>query len=78
MQQGEAKRSPDLSPDEIAEQASKPDEDQIYRQSRRGDESEGDPDARDVAGAIDFDDTPRGREERKHEVEEEAEDNDRQ
>lgn len=62
-----------LTPTEIAEQASKPDYDQIHRQSRRGDETEGDPDARDVAGAIDHEDTPHGWEERKHQVEREAE-----
>lgn len=61
-----------LSADEIAEQASKPDYDQIYRQPIRGDETKGDPDERDVAGAPDHEDTPHGREERKHQVEQEA------
>lgn len=65
----------ELSAEEIARQASKADEDDIYRRVRRGDETKGDPDKRDVAGAIDFEDTPRGREERKHEVEEAAEHN---
>ena len=58
-----------LTPEQIAEQASKPDQDQIFRQTRRGDESKGDPDERDVAGALDHEDTPHGREERKHQVE---------
>jgi hypothetical protein len=62
-----------LSRDEIAEQASKPDHEQIHRQTRRGDETKGDPDERDVAGAIDFEDTPHGWEERKHQVQQEAE-----
>ena len=66
-----------LTPDEIADQASKPDYEQIYRQPRRGDETKGDPDDRDVAGATDHEDTPHGREERKHQVEEEAEGNER-
>jgi hypothetical protein len=66
-----------LTPQEIADQASKPDQDQIFRQPRRGDESKGDPDDRDVAGALDHEDTPHGREERKHQVEREADDNDR-
>lgn len=66
---------PKLTAEEIDRQASKPDEDQIHRQMRRGDETKGDPDKRDVAGAIDFEDTPHGREERKHEVEESAEHN---
>lgn len=62
-----------LTPEEIEEQASRPDQDQIHRQMRRGDESKGDPDGRDVAGAMDPKDTPQGREERKHEIEKEAE-----
>ena len=62
-----------LSRNEIAEQASKPDHEQIQRQTRRGDETKGDPDERDVAGAIDFEDTPHGWEERKHQVQQEAE-----
>ena len=66
-----------LTPTEIAEQASKPDYEQIHRQTRRGDETKGDPDERDVAGAIDHEKTPHGWEERKHEVEEEADSNDR-
>lgn len=66
-----------LTPDEIAEQASKPDRDQIHRQPLRGDESIGDPDERDVAGALEHVETPHGWEERKHQVEQEAEGNDR-
>lgn len=73
-----ADQTPTLSPEEIADQASKPDLDQIYRQPLRGDETKGDPDDRDIAGATDHDDTPHGREERKHQVEKEAENNDRQ
>lgn len=75
MTQGQ---SPKLSPEEIAEQASKPDHDQIFRQPLRGDESKGDADDRDVAGAPDHEDTPHGREERKHQVEKEADKNDGQ
>ena len=66
-----------LTREEIEEQSSKPDSDQIHRQTRRGDESKGDPDERDVVGALDHEDTPHGWEERKHEVQEEAGDNDR-
>ena len=69
---------PTLTPKEIAEQASKPDLDQIYRQPLRGDETKGDPDDRDIAGAPDHEDTPHGWEERKHQVEKEAEKDDRQ
>lgn len=68
--------TPRLTPEKIAEQASKPDYDQIYRQSLRVDETKGDPNDHDVAGSTD-DDTPHGREERKHQVEKEAEGNDR-
>ena len=72
-----AGQTPRLTPEEIADQASKPDHDQIYRQPLRGDETKGNPDDRDVAGATDHEDTPHGREERKHQVEKEAEANDR-
>ena len=70
--------TPALSSKEIAEQASKPDHDQIFRQPLRRDETKGNPDDRDVAGATDHEDTPHGREDRKHQVEKEAEGNDRQ
>ena len=73
-----ADQTPRLTPEEIAEQASKPDHEQIYRQPLRGDETKGDPDKRDVAGATEHEDTPHGREERKHQVEKEAKRNDRQ
>ena len=66
-----------LSREEIADQASYQEHDQIYRQTRRGDETKGDPDERDVAGAIGHDDTPQGWEERKHDVAQEAEGDDR-
>jgi len=77
MGQKPARKTGDLTPGEIAEQASKPDHDQIVRQPLRGDETKGDPDVRDIAGAPDHEDTPHGREERKHQIEKEAEDNDR-
>ena len=41
------------------------DEDGALRQTLRGDETKGDPDERDVAGAPSHDDTPHGREEAK-------------
>ena len=69
--------TPSLTPEEIADQASKPDYEQIHRQTRGGDETKGDPNDRDIAGA-DHEDTPHGWEERKHQVEQEAEGNDRQ
>ena len=66
-----------LTKEQLAEQASKPDFEQIHRQTRRGDETKGNPDDRDVAGAMDHEDTPHGWEERKHEVEREADGNGR-
>ena len=78
MSQARSSTKPNLTPEEIEEQASKPDHQQIYRQPRRGHELKGDPDARDVAGAPEHEDTPHGREERKHQVEKEARENDRQ
>ena len=44
---------------------------------RRGDETKGDPDERDVAGAIDHQDNATRLEERKHQVEQETGRNDR-
>ncbi|HKP69000.1 MAG TPA: hypothetical protein VJV05_06930 [Pyrinomonadaceae bacterium] len=41
------------------------DPDATLRQMRRKDETKGDPDERDVAGATPFEDTPHGREETK-------------
>lgn len=72
MENRQNKDSSNLTAEEIAEQASKPDHEQIFRQTRRGDESKGNPDDRDAAGAVDFEDTPHGREERKHEIESDA------
>lgn len=66
-----------LTPNQIEDQASQPDRDQIHRQTRRGDETKGDPDERDVAGATDHEDTPHGWEERKHQVDQEAQGDDR-
>jgi hypothetical protein len=51
---------------DITDQASHRDVDGILRQTLRGDESKGDADDRDVAGAVDFEDTPHGREETKN------------
>ena len=50
---------------DITDEASNRDADGILRQTLRGDETKGDPDARDVAGAVPFKDTPHGREETK-------------
>jgi len=76
MSNSESDVNPGVSTREIADQASQPDRDEIKRQPLRGDETKGDPDERDVAGATDHEDTPHGWEERKHQVSEEAERND--
>jgi len=52
----------------LGEEASQKDEDEIQRQTLRGDETEGNPDKRDNAGSIDSDETPHGREEAKNDV----------
>jgi len=51
---------------DITDEASHRDSDGVLRQTLRGDESMGDADKRDIAGATDFDDTPHGREETKN------------
>jgi hypothetical protein len=50
------------SADELGEESSYEDETETSRRLRRGDETAGDPNARDVAGAISEQDTPHGRE----------------
>jgi hypothetical protein len=60
---------------EIIEDASRPDVDSVQRQILRGDETKGDPDARDVAGAPDLSETPHGYEEIKTQLKEEAKEN---
>ena len=51
---------------DIADEAGYNDSDGVLRQTLRGDETKGNPDDRDVAGATDFEDTPHGREETKN------------
>jgi len=50
---------------DITDEASHRDADGVLRQTLRGDETKGDADERDVAGATNFEDTPQGREETK-------------
>ena len=57
---------------ELSDEASQIDEDEIQRQLRRGDETEGDPDKRDAAGSSTSKDTPQGREEAKNDTKEKA------
>ena len=64
------------SAEELGEQSSYEGATEIARRLRRGDETKGDPNARDVAGAIPEEDTPHGRElrDRPHESAEEKSD----
>jgi hypothetical protein len=50
--------------EELGEQSTYEDTTEISRRLRRGDETVGDPNARDVAGVIPVKDTPHGREAR--------------
>jgi len=50
---------------DITDEASHRDPDGILRQTLRGDETKGNPDDRDNAGAADYSNTPHGREETK-------------
>ena len=54
-----------ISGDEILEQGSVVDADDVHRRIQRGNESVGDADARDTAGAPPSQETPHGREESK-------------
>ncbi len=54
------------SAEEVAEEASNQESDEIYRQISRGDETKGDADERDIAGSPENTETPQGREETKH------------
>lgn len=54
--------------DDIANEASQRTSDEIYREAARGDETKGDPDARDEAGRVDSNETWQGREEAKNDV----------
>ncbi len=55
--------------DQITDEASQKSGDEIEREIRRGDETKGDADNRDVAGGADSKDTPQGREEAKNDRE---------
>jgi len=52
--------------EEISDQASQQDEDEVRRRFIRGDETKGEPDERDAAGSVNSDITPQGREEAKN------------
>lgn len=52
----------------LGDEASQKDEDEIQRQTLRGDETKGNPDNRDNAGSVDSGETPHGREETKNDA----------
>jgi len=52
--------------DDLGTEASQMDEDEVRRRMRRGDETSGDTESRDAAGAPASIDTPHGREESKN------------
>lgn len=56
--------------EEISEEAANKQPDEIAREFLRGDETEGNPDERDIVGGVEFIDTPHGRKETKHQTEE--------
>jgi hypothetical protein len=63
VQKNDVKKE-DWSAEELGEQSSYEGKTEIGRRLRRGDETVGDANARDVAGAIPEEDTPHGREAR--------------
>lgn len=54
------------SAEKISEEATNKDSDEIVRQMRRGDETDGRADERDSAGSAEKNETPQGREETKN------------
>lgn len=63
------KPGPQIPLDDLVEEASYAEPDYIFRQTLRGEELTGNADDRDVAGLVDFEDTPHGREDRKNKIE---------
>jgi len=59
----------------LAAEASQKDEDEIQRQTLRGDETKGNPDKRDNAGGVKSSETPHGREETKNDAKGKAQTN---
>ena len=53
---------------EIADEASQKTEDEIQRETLRGDETKGDADERDIAGSANRNETWQGREEAKNDI----------
>jgi hypothetical protein len=54
--------------EEIIEEGAYQQADETTREILRGDETKGDPDQRDIAGGADYNETPHGRAETKHQT----------
>jgi hypothetical protein len=61
-------RKENWNTEKLGDEASQKDEDEIQRQTLRGDETKGNPDNRDHAGSVETDETPQGREESKNDA----------
>ncbi len=68
VSQGDEGQRDEWSVKELADEASQIDENEIQRQLRRGDETKGDAEERDIAGRSASRDTPQGREEAKNDI----------
>lgn len=71
MQKEDTERIPNIerqgwSAEELAEEASVSQTDEIVRRVLRGDETDGDPNDRDIVGRVESNETPHGRKEVKH------------
>ncbi len=73
MQKQDEKKVPDVkrdgwSAEELAQQSVNEDSDETTRKVLRGNENQGNPNDRDIAGAADTKETPQGSEENKHQA----------
>lgn len=68
VSQGNEGQRDEWSVKELADEASQIDENEIQRQLRRGNETKGDAEDRDIAGRSASKDTPQGREEAKNDI----------
>ena len=55
----------DWDAERLSEESTNKPSDEVVREMLRGDETKGNPDDRDVAGGVESEDTPQGREETK-------------
>ena len=79
MQKQDEKKVPDVKRDNwdaknLVKESSSEDSDETVRKVLRGNESQGNPDNRDIAGAVNPNETPQRSEENKHQAEVEKND----